>query len=211
MQAINHAVDVWKVDIISMSFHLAGEPANVKAAISHGSGNGVLFFAAAGNNLHYKPGSIAFPALLHSVFCINSHNDNTKGSDFTPHARNHSPNFMAIGQNLEGPGENNTTKFMNGTSCATPIAAAFAAMVIDYTREHEKHCPPEIKTQLELLKEDNAMKYVFFDCMVDKNIGKLGKYNVLKPRLLFREDWGPEIIFPRIIAGIERRSELFLH
>jgi hypothetical protein len=210
MQAINHAVNHWGVNIISMSFHLSGEPEDVKAAISNASQRGVLFFAAAGNNLQYKQPSIAFPAILHSVFCINSHNDNTKDSDFTPHPRNHSPNFMVIGQSLEGPDGNNGTKYMSGTSCATPIAAAFAAMVLDYIREHLGHCPLDDQEKLDLLKEANVMKWVFFHCMVEGGTQKLGEYNVVKPGLLFREGWRPEKIFSQIIAGIERRTELQL-
>jgi phage terminase large subunit len=49
MQAINYAVDVWHVDIISMSCGFTESSERIQRAIDHASAEKVLIVAAAGN------------------------------------------------------------------------------------------------------------------------------------------------------------------
>jgi len=93
LQAINHAAKIWGVDIISMSFHLYGEPPDVRKTIITASERGVLFFAAAGNSLHAEDNSLAFPATLDNVICINAHDDSSRRTKFTPLERTHRPTW----------------------------------------------------------------------------------------------------------------------
>ncbi|KAF8851524.1 hypothetical protein BDZ45DRAFT_660408 [Acephala macrosclerotiorum] len=193
-KAIRYAVDEWKVDIISMSFNLHGSTRLVKDAIDCAKSQGVLMFAAACNDLHMKEESIGFPAReVASVFCVNSHNGNRKPSDFTPVNLSERANFAVLGEGLEGPGKASTSQFMNGTSCATPIAAAFAATVLDFsiqlsskvnTKVWERSMEKVWVDGKNELKDSWLMKKVFFHLMVEDP--KRGQYNAIKPWMLFR-------------------------
>ncbi|OTA64055.1 subtilisin-like protein [Hypoxylon sp. EC38] len=189
-EATKYAVNTWDVDIISMSFHLSQESQSVKDAISEYANRGVLFFAAAGNSFHGEKSSVAFPGTFRDVICIYSHDENYRASSFAPVQRNWGANFAVIGEGLLGPGGEDSKKHMNGTSCSTSIAAAFAASVLHFSRIYEDELTrlnfnESDKMKLKRLKEHRVMKKVFFDLMVEPGTKAVGKHNIVNPTHLF--------------------------
>lgn len=147
-QAINHAVDKWDVDIISMSF---GWPSSdfdgheaLQAAIDKAYGNKVLMFAAAANS----GGRLgrAYPASSSQVICVHSTNTYGSASDFSPTAEPNAVNIATIGESVQSawpvllcgdrPNPNECVESRSGTSYATPIVAGMAAFLLQYARLH---------------------------------------------------------------------------
>jgi hypothetical protein len=171
-----------------------------------------LIFASAGNNRPPKRQPIAFPASSPSVVCVHSLDGHGKETKFTPLARNHSPNFQVIGQDIVVPGPGNSSEVVEGTSCSTPIAAGIAAYVLDFARAYgiawkrkksqqqrsrgSQSVVDELAEmkdlllhQCETLKQEQVMKRVLFNCMTER---ALGMYNPLNPEMLFEtanENW----------------------
>ncbi|KAJ6031362.1 hypothetical protein N7540_002094 [Penicillium herquei] len=135
-EAIQHAAKVWQVDIVVMSFGLESEDEMIHRSIKSAAlDRNVLFFAAASNDGNNRPGGVAWPAKDMNVICVHSGNGRGKPSSFTPSPQD-GMRVMVLGEsvksawpeNLPGGGE----KTMDGTSCATPIAAGIAALILDY-------------------------------------------------------------------------------
>lgn len=139
-QAISHAVNVWDVDIISMSFGFHnGDVAQIRSAIDEATtartraGRGILFFAAANNQgLNQKE---MFPANHRDVIAI-------RGTD-------HMGKFRQEYNCDPYPDKENQCRFgtlaaevpydcldatccKSGCSVATPIFAGFVATIIQY-------------------------------------------------------------------------------
>lgn len=152
-QAINHAVDVWNVDIISMSFGFptrAIEGYNeLELAIKHAYYRDVLLFAAASNS----GGQLgrAYPAREANVICVHSTDARGNRSPFSPTALPQDVNLATVGEAVtaawpmhlcgsddhseageEDDGIYSTVK--SGTSYATPIMAGIAAFLLLYAR-----------------------------------------------------------------------------
>ncbi|RSM09815.1 hypothetical protein CEP52_003924 [Fusarium oligoseptatum] len=157
-KAIEHAVNKWDVDIISMSFGLtqsasrhdgddAGEHSalekhhsivdEIEAAIRKAPPR--LIFAAASNSGRNEPRS--FPASDNRyVFCVHASTGNGQDGGINPELGN-SFNFMTLGMGLDlleretfaknGRAMSRYKKAVkSGTSFATPIAAGIAATVL---------------------------------------------------------------------------------
>ncbi|RSM19544.1 hypothetical protein CDV31_001704 [Fusarium ambrosium] len=101
--AINHAIDKWDVDIISMSF---GWPSSdfegydaLEAAIDKAISRKVLMFAAAANS----GGRLgrAYPASSSQVICVHSTNTNGSASDFSPTAEPNAINIATVGESVQ--------------------------------------------------------------------------------------------------------------
>ncbi|KAK7932570.1 hypothetical protein PG985_003282 [Apiospora marii] len=143
--AIYHAVDVWKVDIISMSF---GFPAgnndgygDLERSINHACLRDVLLFAAASNNGAQHGRS--YPARDSNVVCVNSVNVNGNRSAFSPTAPPEETSLATVGEAIESAWpmdsssadeEATITAVKSGTSYATPIMAGIAAFLLTYAR-----------------------------------------------------------------------------
>ncbi|KAM0520623.1 hypothetical protein ACHAPE_003020 [Trichoderma viride] len=137
-EAIRYAVDEWKVDIIVMSFGFGSKNEVVYDAIKYAAFNDVVMFAAASNDGKNRPDGVAWPAIESHVICIHSGDGYGNQSSFTPSPKENM-RIMVLGEcvrsawppNLNLPGDN---KDMSGTSCAAPIAAGVAAIILDYAR-----------------------------------------------------------------------------
>lgn len=133
--AIEHAVKNWEVDIISMSFGFPSVIFKMDQALKLAAMNDVLLFAAASNDGANEDITRAWPARDDSkVFCIHatdSMGNSWKGNppkEFATH------NFATLGENVLTTGKQDKMVGKTGTSMATPIAAATAALLIDFSR-----------------------------------------------------------------------------
>lgn len=112
---------------------------SIRMAIRHAAAQGVGLFAAASNDGKNRPDEVAWPARELEVICVHSFDGDGNPSAFTPGAGN-VQTVGVLGEAVRSawperlssprPGQ----RYMSGTSCATPIAAGIAAVVLDYAR-----------------------------------------------------------------------------
>jgi subtilisin family serine protease len=199
VQAINHVVSEWKVDIISMSFGIREYNEPMKTAISNALHSQTLLFAAASNdgaNL-----GRAFPAKYPSVFCIHSTDGNGNPSAFNPTADDKDVNFSLLGEHVSShwpagkSGHNDFVNTMSGTSIATPIAAGIAASVLSFVRQQEQHMPPGSESLGPWLKDVHSMDAVL-KSMVKGTRG--AGYDYITPHVLFDHESNREHVYDRI-------------
>lgn len=94
-----------------------------------------LIFAAASNNGSMR--QMTFPAYLDRIICVNACDGlGTALNINPPPAKRDDKRLAILGENVESawkcePGSNNTMKIKTGTSVATPIAAAVAALILE--------------------------------------------------------------------------------
>ncbi|OIW32350.1 pfs domain-containing protein [Coniochaeta ligniaria NRRL 30616] len=152
-KAITHAVDVWKVDVISMSFGFPTRAVDgydeLEHAIKHAHYHDVLLFAAASNS----GGQLgrAYPAREANVVCVHSTDAHGNRSRFSPTATPEDVNLATVGEAVESawpvhlccgdeqaaPEEGEEGAYCrakSGTSYATPIMAGIAAFLLLYAR-----------------------------------------------------------------------------
>ncbi|KAK0115755.1 hypothetical protein ONS95_012808 [Cadophora gregata] len=150
----------WNVDIITMSFGFYGIFPLVRTAIRQALAKPVLVFAAASNNGTRR--AIAFPASMTGVFCINSATGDGGRSSFNPEPKA-DKNFSIIGENIVSSwtthGNANARRSMSGTSVATPMAAAVAALVLEYVLQNDPES--SLLKQLDEFKEYDGMSKIF--------------------------------------------------
>ena len=138
---------------------------------------------------------MTFPALLPDVICINAANGNGLPLDLNPPARA-GKQLAILGENVESawkcePGSNNTLKSKTGTSVATPIAAAVAALMLEIAmmpsngaaEDIFQRCLPYMRTYLgmtailgDMAEERNSFLTIFpWKCLYhDKTSGEGG-------------------------------------
>lgn len=144
-KAINHAVDEWDVDIISMSFGWPSsefdDHATLQAAIDKAYFKKILIFAAASNSGARL--ARAYPASSSQVICVHSTNTYGSRSDFSPTAQLNTINIATVGESVQSAwptllcDEQNASecvKSRSGTSYATPILAGISAFLLQYAR-----------------------------------------------------------------------------
>ncbi|KND87724.1 Intracellular serine protease [Tolypocladium ophioglossoides CBS 100239] len=152
-QAITRAVDVWKVDMISMSFGFPTRAIDgydeLEHAIKHAYYHDVLLFAAASNS----GGQLlrAYPAREANVVCVHSTDAHGNRSRFNPTAVVEEVNLATVGEAVESawpmhlcsgdghavPEEGDEGAYCtvkSGTSYATPVMAGIAAFLLLYAR-----------------------------------------------------------------------------
>jgi hypothetical protein len=137
LQAIEYAVNTWKVDIITMSFGFRKPIPIINKAIKYAFYRNVIMFAATSNDGGNE--EIAFPASVHEAMIgVNSTNTWGNKSDFTPNVLPLSENFSILGEAVESSWpkhlKQGPRQCRSGTSYATPIAAGTAANMLFYVR-----------------------------------------------------------------------------
>ena len=202
LQAIEYASETWNVDIISISLGFRGFDIDLMQKIRAAAAKPVLIFASAANNTIHERRPIRFPAQMKEVFCIFSADKNGNESDFNPKPKYDRDNFMFPGENIEGAWplalagttpdietrEGRAYRHLSGTSCATPIAAAVAAGVLEFAWQGREPPIPRV----ELLKHFDGMKDVFLR-MLDKYKPGDGCYHYVKPWRLITARKKPNI------------------
>ena len=153
----------WDVDIITMSCGFYSWVEVVKEAIEEAYRKPTLIFAAASNNGKRK--QVAFPAYMPGVICVNSSTANGTPSDFNPKF-DASRSLCILGENVTSTWITSQwhERRMSGTSVATPIAAAIAALVHEFalqTDPADESLDEILKQQLKWLKSYNGMMEIF--------------------------------------------------
>jgi subtilisin family serine protease len=118
-----------------MSLDFTHTPKPVEEAIHLAAGKMVLMFAAASNN--GANGTIARSYRARdssSVFGIYSTDFNGRSSTFDPPPAELDYNFSTLGENISSVWTGNAEFSLTGTSVSTPIAAATAALVLEFIR-----------------------------------------------------------------------------
>lgn len=142
-QAINHAREVWNVEVIVIPSGFRDEYEAIRRAIEAAKHSGILIFAAASN--YGNMTRIAFPGRLYrfgTLFCMFSTNAEARCfPHFNPTAEPNAvtPSFAVLGQNIAIP---RLEKPLSGTSYSTAIGAALAGQILDFARH------PDCRTRI---------------------------------------------------------------
>lgn len=179
-KAIEAAIDE-EVNIISMSFgfpayerHLKG----IQRAIGKAYSASILIFCAACNGGGNT--SIAYPANQNEVICVNSANGLGIPSEYNPGEAQEGRDLCALGEAVKSSWPKLQQQRKSGTSIATPIAAALAAVVLDYFRQNMPDSDEFMVSKLQMRK---GMLEVLVKLMGRKRSG----YYYLDPGKLFNK------------------------
>ncbi|KAK6535372.1 hypothetical protein TWF694_001833 [Orbilia ellipsospora] len=173
-EAVRHAHEVWKVDVITLACGFEDWHETMESTIRDASNKGVLVFAAASNEGNIQ--NILFPAWLYEhavVFCMFASDSMGKAKNkFNPAPIRHNHNYAFLGENVP-VSSHPTKKTQNGTSYATFIGAAVAALILDFTRQEGVNIRNERK-----LKRFPGMSAIF---KIMAEGGKDGDYECVVP------------------------------
>lgn len=140
-QALRYAVDHWHVDIISMSFGFPKVIPEIDKAIQYARKKNVLMLAAASN--YGANRKRTWPARSDDVLCIYATDGDGNKYGKNPTPISNKDNFAVLGESvnsfwppLGSQGEARKAR-KSGTSTATPICAAIAAIVMTALRQSE--------------------------------------------------------------------------
>lgn len=143
-QAIRVANEEWDVDFISMSFGFAGGAIAIHQEIDKALIRGKTVFAAASND-GANTGR-AYPAKHANVICVHSTDGQGNPSSFNPTALVGDNNFCFVGEHVSAAWPSSSldkpleTKYQSGTSFATPVAVAVAALMVGVvSKAHPEH------------------------------------------------------------------------
>jgi hypothetical protein len=183
-QAIRHAKDRWKVDIIVMPSGFKSENLDMEIAIDEARNDHILIFAPASNYGNFV--EIAFPGRLYRDFkllCMFCTGPNVRAHlDLNPSVlRDARYSFAILGCDIVLP---YVAEPLSGTSYATMIGAAVAGRILDFTR-HKDTC--ERIRRVDKLKTVEGMSAVFsrmVNGVVDNGYHCMAPWKILPPETL---------------------------
>ncbi|KAF2805711.1 subtilisin-like protein [Mytilinidion resinicola] len=206
--AITHAIEEWKTEIISISFGNEDMSWEIRDAIEKAIKQNVIVLAAAGNSGNRK--GIPYPAVEDDVFKIFASKSNGYAAGFSP-PPSHAPDYSyfiygdgvvstwpsslleqaksngleVFPYNYEGVEEHSknasgTWTLLSGTSFATPLAAALVAIIYQF-HDVNKSSKSPIRLRHENksnFKSRKAVRAIF--TQMSRTSDK-APYNVLEP------------------------------
>jgi hypothetical protein len=137
----------------------------IDAALEEAHGNGILVFAATSNNGAATSRHIAWPASMIKVFGINSAEFHGRTSSFNPPEDTDDgfSRYKFLGEGVRSAWplhlDEGEEKTLTGTSMATPIAAATAALFIEFIRQNA--WDEEVALDAEIIETPVGMKAIF--------------------------------------------------
>jgi hypothetical protein len=155
MQAIQWAIGE-KVDIINLSLGFDDSDTTVCSALEEAQSKKILIFAAMANGgVHEKAAWLARSNLVIGIHsCVDM---GARSSIFTPKPVTSPPNynFMVIGEHIPAFGlvaKRRGDCYVEGTSFATPVAVAIAALILAFAnqircRKPREKCEEKLKTR----------------------------------------------------------------
>ena len=149
---------------MSWGFEQRHEP--IARAIQDAFKRKTIMFAAASNLGANGPKGygVTFPAWMPEVICVNASDGYGKYSSFNPEPRPGSFNFLTLGEAVlaaerlggGGDGPAKPESRLTGTSFSTPVAAAMAALFIEFVMQ--KPLRRDIKLREEVVTRDGIIK-----------------------------------------------------
>lgn len=155
MQAIDWAVNECDAHIISMSFGFEEEDDLIDIALDKAIRAGKLIIAAASNN-----GGLtgrARPARQDGVICIHATDGKGNKGGMNPSPMANEDNFATLGVAVPLTWKGKPV-WKSGTSFAVPIAAGFAADVLEFAKYR---CTNLRSRKLEILHRKQGMQAIF--------------------------------------------------
>jgi len=156
VDGIHKAVDVYGVDIISMSLGISARVPHYRSlenACNYAVSQGVAVFAAAGND----GAAVGQPAIYDSVIAVgavDSRKRKARFSNFGPQV-----DFVAGGVNVYSTHLNNGYASLSGTSMSCPALAGAAALILSkHIASGEKLSPTELKEHISRIALDLGNK-----------------------------------------------------
>ncbi|KAH7091463.1 peptidase S8/S53 domain-containing protein [Paraphoma chrysanthemicola] len=121
-----------------MPFGFGEEQDELEPWIRYASSQNVSIFAAASNDGKNRLDDIAWPARDKDVICVHAGNELGSPSSFTPEPQDNM-RVMVLGEHIVSAwpphlGCEDDHAIMSGTSCAAPIAAGIAAVILGYAQ-----------------------------------------------------------------------------
>lgn len=119
-----------------MSFGFPELEPTIDNALRHAAANDIILLAAASNSGIRH--SIAWPARAEQVICIHSLHGDGDHSSYTPNSRPQDYGILGQAVSSYWPPHLNagsSSVLRSGTSCAAPIAAGVAAIVLEYAQQ----------------------------------------------------------------------------
>jgi subtilisin family serine protease len=164
-EALIDAIDKKKVDIVSMSLGWNEDSdEDLRAVIDRAKTKNVLIFAATSNEGIRR--GIAYPARADEVIAIDAADVYGSPSKFNPPQGEKTQRFMVLGEavrsawptSLNDDWNEEGWKRMSGTSFATPIAAAIAGLILEFSRQRPLCFDKKVENHL---KSVAGMREVF--------------------------------------------------
>ncbi|KFY22519.1 hypothetical protein V493_06531 [Pseudogymnoascus sp. VKM F-4281 (FW-2241)] len=199
------------VDIISLSLGFNSPQDQITEAIKEANNRDILIFASASNHGANKINPISFPARdQNRVFCI--HATDAFGVNLTssPPLQPDRANFTVIGDGIKSAWTLPAgMKRKSGTSFSTPIAAAIAALVLEYVNQSSEGCS-SAEGRAPAIQDRNRKKLHRHEGMaaVFTKMGtpRAGGFRYLRPWVLWGER-APRFSRERVLRNLEELVE----
>ncbi|KAK8045030.1 pfs domain-containing protein [Apiospora rasikravindrae] len=186
IKALEHAREVWNVDIISLSLGFDDYIESLEDAIQKAISKQILVLAATNNSGTQR--RMSFPARMANVISMHAADHNGSAQGTNPEVEN-GKNLTILGVDvvsawIPAAAEENhgnreldlpSTKPMTGTSVATPMAAGIAALVLEFARQRDPgdETTNQVLARLrDRLKKHNGMDSVFRAMAVATDAGQ---------------------------------------